>query len=75
MVINAQACKGLEFDVVFIADIDKHRAPSNDFDQLKKLFYVMSSRAIDRLLLLSASSKDYPAYPIIPIDADILEIK
>lgn len=75
MVINAQACKGLEFDVVFIADIDKHRAPSNDFDQLKKLFYVMSSRAIDRLLLLSASSQDYPAYPIIPTDADILEIK
>ncbi len=75
MVINAQACKGLEFDVVFIADIDKHRAPSNDFDQLKKLFYVMSSRAIDRLLLLSASSQDYPAYPIVPTDADILEIK
>ena len=75
MVINAQACKGLEFDVVFIADIDKHCVPSNDFDQLKKLFYVMSSRAIDRLLLLSASSKDYPAYPMIPTDADILEIK
>ncbi|HKM15561.1 MAG TPA: AAA family ATPase [Marinospirillum sp.] len=75
MVINAQACKGLEFDVVFIADIDKYHAPSNDLDQLKKLFYVMSSRAIDRLLLLSASSQDYPAYPIIPTDADILEIK
>lgn len=75
MVINAQACKGLEFDVVFIADIDKHYVPNNDFDQLKKLFYVMSSRAIDRLFLLSASSQDYPAYPIIPTDADILEIK
>ncbi len=73
MVINAQACKGLEFDYVFIADIEAYN--DQDLDHLKKLFYVMTSRAIDRVLLLSGQSQDYPAHPLIPTDADVLEIK
>lgn len=73
MVINAQACKGLEFDYVFIADIDKYQP--HDIEHTKKLFYVMTSRATERVFLLSEREKDYPVYPIIPKDAEILEIK
>lgn len=75
MVINSQSCKGLEFDVVFIADIDKYYKQDEELEQNKKLFYVMTSRAIDRLLLLSARSHGYPVYPIISTDTNILEIK
>lgn len=75
MVINAQSCKGLEFDIVFMADIDDYFISNNDAEGLKKLFYVMSSRAIDRLLLLSTQSKNYPAYSFIPQDPDVLEVK
>ncbi len=49
LVINAQACKGLEFDVAVLADIDDHYAPDTDF--LRKRFYVMVSRARDQVLL------------------------
>lgn len=75
MVINAQSCKGLEFDIVFMADINDYFVLNNDIEHLKKLFYVMSSRAVDRLLLLSAQSENYPAYPLIPQDPDVLEVK
>lgn len=51
LVINAQSCKGLEFDTVFIADIDQFRH-TTDSDQTKRLFYVMISRARERLFLL-----------------------
>ena len=30
MVINAQACKGLEFDTVCLADVDEHRVDPRD---------------------------------------------
>ena len=30
LVINAQACKGLEFDTVVLADIDEHYLRRND---------------------------------------------
>ena len=56
-VVNAQSCKGLEFDTVFLADIDDHYAPSNT-DVLKKRFYVMASRAREKLFLLRKSGSD-----------------
>lgn len=73
MVINAQACKGLEFDYVFIVDIDKYKA--TDLAHLKKLFYVMSSRARERLFFLSEEKANYDAYTLMPTNTDILEIK
>ncbi|RXL86882.1 hypothetical protein EO238_31265, partial [Citrobacter sp. AAK_AS5] len=54
-VINARSAKGLEFDTVFLADIDGDRSAPEYRDQrddLKRLFYVMSSRARDQVVLL-----------------------
>ncbi len=50
MVINAQSCKGLEFDTVILADIDQHK-PKHDH-ALKARFYVMVARAREHLMLL-----------------------
>ena len=51
LVINAQACKGLEFDSVVLADIDQHIVNDDDLDRTKKLFYVMVSRARQRVVM------------------------
>ena len=51
MVINAQSCKGLEFDTVILADIDQHK-PKRDSHTLKARFYVMVARAREHLMLL-----------------------
>lgn len=75
MVINAQACKGLEFDMVFLADIDQYIISGGEPDNLKRLFYVMSSRAIERIILLSTQEKNYQAQPFLPTDQNILEWK
>ena len=55
LVINAQACKGMEFDTVVLADIDEHRIHSADEgnDLVSKLFYVMVSRAKSRVVLFA----------------------
>lgn len=76
MVINAQACKGLEFDIVFIADIDCFRFQDVDSDNTKKLFYVMVSRAIEQVILLRQKNRgELPIDRIIPTDAStFLEI-
>ena len=51
LVINAQSCKGLEFDTAILADVDTHYYSSSDPDATKRLFYVMVARAIDRVFL------------------------
>ena len=51
MVINAQSCKGLEFDIAILADIDQHK-PENDPFMLKVRFYVMVSRAREQVIML-----------------------
>ena len=74
MVINSQSCKGLEFDTVFIADI-------NDFyfdqgsDATKRIFYVMVARARERVFLLCEAEKDCPVEKILPNDKTILQRK
>lgn len=50
MVINAQSCKGLEFDIVILADIDQHWP--KDPHTLKARFYVMVARAREQVILL-----------------------
>ena len=52
MVINAMSCKGLEFDTVFLADINEHPYWDDIADQKKRLFYVMVARAMKRIVLL-----------------------
>ncbi len=52
LVINAQACKGLEFDEVVCADINAHRFNPEDPTATRKLFYVMVARARQEVFLL-----------------------
>ena len=71
LVINAQACKGLEFDTVVCADIDAHYANPADLDEVKKLFYVMVARAKERVILLMRKGAQSPIDRILPSDASI----
>ncbi len=50
MVINSQSCKGLEFDIAILADIDRHK-PKDEY-ALKARFYVMVSRAREQVVML-----------------------
>ena len=69
MVINSQSCKGLEFDHVFLVDINEHKAFGNDNDLLKKRFYVMTSRAKERLTLFRQINEDAShIFAILPSD-------
>lgn len=54
LVINAQACKGLEFDTAILVDIDGHRYSAADPDATKRLFYVMVARARERVFLFAS---------------------
>ena len=71
LVINAQACKGLEFDIAVLADIDDHHAP--DLDALKKRFYVMVSRARDQVLLFRRRGEISAIDDILPTDDSVLK--
>lgn len=76
MVINAQACKGLEFDIVFVADIDQFNCDAQNMDRTKKLFYVMVARATEHVIFLRQHGDEYPIDAIIPRDdPSVLEIR
>lgn len=72
LVINAQACKGLEFDTVVLADIDQHRIMDAHRDQTRKLFYVMVSRARQRVVLFMNSGGSGAIEEILPKKPSIL---
>jgi len=69
LVLTAQSCKGLEFDFVFIADIDVYRNNTANH----QLFYVMVTRAIERLVLLHDRTKPCPIASILPQDPNLLK--
>lgn len=74
-VLNAQASKGLEFDIVFLADIDEYPCPPGNpewVDDLKRRFYVMVSRAKEQVILLRQSCRPCPVETILPQDQDVL---
>lgn len=73
MVINAKSCKGLEFDMVFLADIDGYKYWPTIEDANKRLFYVMVARARDRVILLRDGSKPCPVAVILPKDPNVLK--
>ena len=75
LVVNAQACKGLEFDVAVLADVDRHKAPANDFDFLRKRFYVMVARACEQVILLRQHGVRSRVDEILPDDPDVLRRK
>ena len=75
-VINAQSSKGLEFDTVMLADIDRYPCRAEDsgqLDDIKRRFYVMVSRARKRVVLLRQAGEPCPVERILPTDTDILQ--
>ncbi len=60
VVINANSAKGLEFEEVFIADLQDYNLREPGDEILKKLMYVLLSRAKERLFLLI--DKNAPSY-------------
>ena len=71
LVINAQSCKGLEFDTAILADVDQHYYNASDPDATKRLFYVMIARAIDRVFLFKEQGRNR-IDEILPDDPSIL---
>ncbi|MCK5536620.1 MAG: AAA family ATPase [Bacteroidales bacterium] len=72
VVLNDKSIKGLEFDVVFIV-IDGFKIYNNDIDSMKKRFYVMSSRAIKKLVLFKSEDYNSGVEQILPDDENILK--
>ena len=72
LVINAQACKGLEFDIVVLADIDEHYIPRADSDVAKRLFYVMVARARERVFMFMKRNGRKEIERILPADPNLL---
>lgn len=75
LVINAQACKGLEFDTVVLADIDEHYVRRDDLDVLKRLFYVMVARARERVFMFMKRGGRPDVERILPEDQNVLRRK
>ena len=51
-ILNRKSCKGLEFDVVFIPQLQNYAAEDSDLTTLKMNLYVMCSRAKEGLIFL-----------------------
>ena len=75
LAINAQACKGLEFDTVVLADIDEHYVRRNDPDLAKRLFYVMVARAREQVFLFMKRGGRREIENLLPKDQDMLRRK
>ena len=75
ILINAQSCKGLEFDIVFLADIDQHYCTPKIQDEKKRLFYVMVARARENVIMLKNAGNHCPVDTFIPNNPDVLEIR
>lgn len=69
VLLTAHSCKGLEFDLVVIADIDSYWTSVANH----QLFYVMVSRAQERLILLrNLLAERCPIDAILPHDPNLL---
>tara|TARA_Y100000589_G_scaffold263877_1_gene254441 strand:- start:850 stop:2028 length:1179 start_codon:yes stop_codon:yes gene_type:complete len=74
LVVNAQACKGLEFDIVYLADIDQHIIRDDIKEEKQKLFYVMISRAKEEVIMFKQCEIDCPELEnLLPENEEILE--
>ena len=72
LVINSMACKGLEFDTVFIADVNGFYL-DRDPNKTKRLFYTMVARARERVFLLRRAGQHCAVDTIMPDDEKILK--
>ncbi len=75
LVINAQTCKGLEFDIVLLADIDEHFIRRDDPDATKRRFYVMVARAREMVFMLKKHGGNKEIERILPTDTGVLQRK
>ena len=75
LVINAQACKGIEFDTVVLADIDEHYYRRTDADITRRLFYVMVARAKYRMFMFMKRGDSNDIENILPRDPELLRRK
>lgn len=57
-VVNKQSCKGLEFDAVFLPELQSVSVAPDDKDQFKMEMYVMTSRARHMLALMYSNEGD-----------------
>ena len=73
LVINAQACKGLEFDTVVLADVDEHHIRHGDPDTARRLFYVMVARAKEQVFMFMKRGEGREIEKLLPADGDVLE--
>jgi len=71
MVINAQSCKGLEFDIAILADIDQHQ-PKRNIHALQSCFYVMVARGRVQVILLRTGNICPVVEKLLPTDPAIL---
>lgn len=71
VVLNDKSIKGLEFDIVFVV-IDGFNINNNYLEAMKKRFYVMSSRAIKKLVFLQGGGYS-SVEQILPKDPTILK--
>lgn len=75
-VLNIQSCKGLEFDAVFIPEIQDYSFAPADIDHFKMQMYVMATRAREYLCLMYTGSAGtrFPLHELLPgKDEGILE--
>ena len=73
LVINAQACKGLEFDAVCLADVDEHRVDPRDPEAARRRFYVMVARARERVFMFMKRGAGAAVDGILPRDPRTLQ--
>jgi superfamily I DNA/RNA helicase len=71
VVLNDKSVKGIEFDVVYIV-LDGFKLFSNDVESIKKRFYVMISRAKEKLFILKSELYRDGVDTILPTDESIL---
>lgn len=69
VVLNDKSVKGVEFDTVFII-LDDFKIINNDIESLKKRFYVMSSRAREKLFLFRSAIRPSIVDEILPKPGD-----
>ena len=74
VILNAASVKGLEFDTVFI-DLNGFRIVNNDIESMKKKLYVLTSRAIDKLVILKNQTDCGGVDRLLPNDASLLQRK
>lgn len=73
VVINAQSCKGLQFDTVILLDVNDHVYSEGDPHHVRHLFYVMAARACEHVIILRNAERHSRVDGILPSDGAILD--